>query len=848
MKKALLILLTLTMILSSVAIVPFSVAAEDELAIGAVAADYKPEGTAIKTAAEFAAMDPAGTYYLANDITVDATYTAIFTGVFDGNGKTITTTVPVFEILDGTAKNVTITGNIVATEKSETAAENYVGALAKCAGNTAAAYITNVCNKAFLTSTVCNMGGVVGIVSNDQEFDVIFTKVANYGNITGGNGGDSGGIAGLFDGNDDVDRYYCQFIDCYNYGTVNTVGRPGGIIGYANASTLFENCYNAGAIQSAENYSGGMTGRIGTDKGLNNLYKFVNCTNDGDVIVYQKHGGGMVGYVAYAINIVFENCTNNGSITYDAATTGRNKDVQVGGLFGAIANSEHEIVIENCVNNGYVGTSGTITSKTAGTHDVGGLVGFLRLNAGSVKIINCVNNGEICANDTKSTTYAGGLAGRLVPYAGTGSGDTIPLSVVGCINNGEVYGMSQAGGMVAHAFTGSNHGYITFEKCGNTGSVDTAGNIAGGIVGEVTCNTDATKCLSGANVIACFNVGSVHAKQKASGLIGYTTMAGVVEIKYNYVAGDISSDLKPVEIVLDENNSSKTNLPGLNYQTPYYVKTKNSGNVYFYVPYSSNVDKNLINTVTLEADDSITVYIGANYKDLGLTSVSNGSAVATNGCYTFETSDGKTWITYSRVDGAISIVEDKNGGKPTVTVGSVELYTTEWTAEADGVTFKNWPVTTTPIECNGAALIWTNMQSYDLTDNYVMEGLGVPNAYMGFGSKWGSLGDLGNDATMFTAEDLASGALAVALNDAIGEDVFRQNLDSHIFIVDAYPTTDATHAIVYYNGAEYTNPMYEINSDVTPPTGDATVYVVIALAVSVISLAALAVVKKRKEN
>ena len=39
-----------------------------------------------------------------------------------------------------------------------------------------------------------------------------------------------------------------------------------------------------------------------------------------------------------------------------------------------------------------------------------------------------------------------------------------------------------------------------------------------------------------------------------------------------------------------------------------------------------------------------------------------------------------------------------------------------------------------------------------------------------------------------------------------------------------------------------------MNPDVTPPTGDATVYVVIALAVATVSLAALAVVKKRKEN
>ena len=68
MKKALVILLALTMVMSMMAIAPIGVAAEDEVAIGSVAADYKPEGTAIKTAEEFAAMDPAGTYYLAYQI------------------------------------------------------------------------------------------------------------------------------------------------------------------------------------------------------------------------------------------------------------------------------------------------------------------------------------------------------------------------------------------------------------------------------------------------------------------------------------------------------------------------------------------------------------------------------------------------------------------------------------------------------------------------------------------------------------------------------------------------------------------------------------------------------------
>ena len=105
-----------------------------------------------------------------------------------------------------------------------------------------------------------------------------------------------------------------------------------------------------------------------------------------------------------------------------------------------------------------------------------------------------------------------------------------------------------------------------------------------------------------------------------------------------------------------------------------------------------------------------------------------------------------------------------------------------------------------------------------------------------------------NATVRYTKDQFASGEVAYALNDKIGETKFYQNLIPTIFTVDAYPTPDATHAKVVLDSTGYTNQLFEMNPDVTPPTGDATVYVVIALAVSTVSLAALAVVKKRKEN
>ena len=66
-------------IIMTIAAIPFGVSADNAT----------PEGTPITTAAEFAAMEANGKYYLANDIILTSTYANEFTGIFDGNGKTM---------------------------------------------------------------------------------------------------------------------------------------------------------------------------------------------------------------------------------------------------------------------------------------------------------------------------------------------------------------------------------------------------------------------------------------------------------------------------------------------------------------------------------------------------------------------------------------------------------------------------------------------------------------------------------------------------------------------------------------------------------------------------------------
>ena len=103
--------------------------------------------------------------------------------------------------------------------------------------------------------------------------------------------------------------------------------------------------------------------------------------------------------------------------------------------------------------------------------------------------------------------------------------------------------------------------------------------------------------------------------------------------------------------------------------------------------------------------------------------------------------------------------------------------------------------------------------------------------------------------TVVDESKFTSGELTFMMNEKIGETVFYQNVNDRIFTqVDKCPTTDATHAKIMYSAIEgkYINLLFDMNPEGTPATGDATVYVVITLAVSAVALAGLVISKKRK--
>ena len=831
MKKALVILLALTMVMSMMAIAPIGVAAEDEIAIGSVAADYKAEGTAIKTAEEFAAMDPAGTYYLANDITIDATYASSFTGTFDGNGKTITTSVPLFVALDGNVKNLTIGGNIVITvEPTEHKAEGWAGALANIAGQYAPATITNVVNKAPLTSNVAGLAGFVGMVMNDTSNAVTFTDCVNYGGIVCGvdsTGKDCGGIVAQYDGAGNDAEQRLKFINCVNYGTINACGRPGGIIGYANSSTYFEGCVNNGVIQSTHNYCGGLVGRASTDAGTGHVYTFIDCTNNGDVDVYSAQGAGFVGYSGGAKAYEFKNCVNNGNV-YPNKNVAATNNIDLAGFVGNFRQNEKNdhftdtIYFENCVNNGTIGIKDLAGGQDGNSRYSAGFVNKPRVIT-SLTMINCINNGDIYANNV---ALGGSNAAGMVAYMLFKNTNNKGATFTNCVNNGDILSTGQAGGITSNNGTGKQYGNVKFTACGNNGYIHSDTSYAGGVA-SYAYGTH----TEGADFKYCFNTGDVYSKTNyAGGIIAYSNDYNVsTDIQYCYSAGKVTSD-KAAKAdfgtgVVD-GDVAAINM---------YTYTNSLGNTkYFYAPAAGKV------TI---ANDVVTFTANAAYNITA--DVKSGDDLATYKSYTYTDTLGNQWafMTNNVVSGVVAIT-DNAGAEPTIVCGGYTLHAIPWNVVGN-TTVELMQFDTNP---SATALMWNNMGTQSFANNnYILKGIATSAYVSGFGGAWGAMqSDVG--VTYVDEAAFTSGEIAYLLNEAAGENVFYQNLIETLFTVDAYPTTDATHAKVVYQGGIYTNQLFEMNPDVTPPTGDATVYVVIALAVATVSLAALAVVKKRKEN
>ena len=234
-------------------------------------------GEPITSEAEFLAMKEDGDYYLANDITVSTSY-GTFRGRLYGNSMSITTSVPLFESLEGASVyDLTIKGTVDFPNVER------VGALA---GSATSMVAYRVVNEADVTAKKF-AGGIIGYATDTCVF---------WGCINAGSVYSSGGYAAgiLAFGGDNA-----TFTNCSNIGTVTMYTDAsyyyygaGGIVSWVGGTGILHYCVNLGHI-SSNWHVGGLGARFGEDHDRNGHIVF-GCVSIGHLRSTENWTAGLV--------------------------------------------------------------------------------------------------------------------------------------------------------------------------------------------------------------------------------------------------------------------------------------------------------------------------------------------------------------------------------------------------------------------------------------------------------------------------------------------------------------------------------------------------------------------------
>ena len=383
-----------------------------------------PEGSPIKSEADFLAMSANGAYYLENDITISSSYQNDFSGTLDGNGKKIkiseNANVSPFNSIKGASlKNLTVEGIINILSKT-----TYGGIAMSGYGSfenvTAKVGISAMVENSFTsvgTSQGCFIGKATGMCTfvnctNESSVTVI-TQVKGTGEI---------GFGG-FIGSANTNGASISFVDCNNNAAITSIEPQacvGGFIGVSNNADLsFSNCNNNAMIYGLSEKEGhnGAGGFIGTMRSGKLTVR--NSHNIGDVqnIGPTGHSGGLIGRLSAVLNVDIDGFKNLRAI-YNSS----NYWEGVGGLIGILSdvnkNTTGTYLFKNCMNCAWVRGS-----------MAGGIIG-LEQSAHSIDITfeRCLNTSSII---TVGNAYAGGILGR-------SNGELSSLTFKACMNAGEI--------------------------------------------------------------------------------------------------------------------------------------------------------------------------------------------------------------------------------------------------------------------------------------------------------------------------------------------------------------------------------------------------------------------------
>lgn len=449
MKKQLSILLTLLIIIGLAAVAPITVFAKDDEA----------EPLPIADAASFAAMDQTGSYYLTADITIDATYIGTFAGTLDGKGHKLTISVPVFENVKGTVKDLVIEGKV------ENTSAEILAALACNA--VAGAKFEKIINRADVigdASKTKRAAGVVALINAGDDTAVI-TDCTNTGKIVGYV---AGGVIGRAEAKTEVRG-------CLNTGVIEGGDTLGGVFAWPVKEFIIENCTNGvkdGAATVAD--TGDSSGGIVSYVSGGNSGTIRNCTNYSDIKnTSGKCAAGIVARLGGSSSVDFFDCKNYGKIENASGKWA------AGGIAGE---SEGIVNFDGCLNYGAVDSTkykaGGICGGLSQITTVKNCVNFADIHAlkqaGGI-IGACGNNKiesgdyifELCGNDGNITTDKDTAAGIVAYVYGN---DKHAPKLKGCYNTGNVTGGCEASGLIGY-FNGTSAAEI--KNCFVTGKIKT---------------------------------------------------------------------------------------------------------------------------------------------------------------------------------------------------------------------------------------------------------------------------------------------------------------------------------------------------------------------------------------
>ncbi len=420
--------------------------------------------------------------------------------------------------------------------------------------------IKDCTNSATINSGRANyMGGIIGYISYGSSS--IVENCYNTGSLTNLCTSTQyiGGIVGY------LYNCPAYINNCYNTGKIYSTyqyGYTGGIVGKAYGSNAIQNSYNEGIIEVANNYVGGIVGNADNNstrilycynKGEIKVksstsstryiggicgygYNIQNCYNTGAINVSNNYSGsycyvgGISGYINSSSNGFVVNCKNTGNITNENISTG-----SISNYVGGICGYSYSIV-SYCNNEGEINSNSTTTGSSSSYNYAGGICGYNSRDTGYCKNIGNINN-ENESSSSYSYNYTAGI-----------NGSSSSSSISYCENEGVVvnnnknesgYCQDYVGGIV-----GSGNNINSCNNKGDISNTSSSGSTSyndyeyiGGIAG------------SGSTITGCYNLGNVSGDNKAN-YATYFYLGGIVGSGSN-----ISSCYNSGTITLNKNSN-----------------------------------------------------------------------------------------------------------------------------------------------------------------------------------------------------------------------------------------------------------------------------------------------------